>query len=131
MKTVRNTIQKQLILNAVRALKNHPTADEVYEEILKSSPNISRATVYRNLKLLSEQGEIRLRQIPGSPDRYDHMCTDHSHLRCKKCGRILDIETPKLPIDALTPKDSSGMKIDGFELTYFGLCPDCAKESQP
>ena len=49
----RNTIQRSLVLNAVNKLQCHATADEVYDEIAKEHPNISKATVYRNLKLLS------------------------------------------------------------------------------
>ena len=81
MTNSRNTIQRQLVLSAVRQLQNHPTADEVYQEVQKSCPTISRATVYRNLKLLAEEGEIRLRNISGSPERYDHICGNHYHLR--------------------------------------------------
>ena len=65
MTNSRNTIQRQLVLSAVRQLQNHPTADEVYQEVQKNCPTISRATVYRNLKLLAEEGEIRLRNISG------------------------------------------------------------------
>ena len=68
MTNSRNTIQRQLVLSAVRQLQNHPTADEVYQEVQKNCPTISRATVYRNLKLLAEEGEIRLRNISGSPE---------------------------------------------------------------
>ena len=56
MTNSRNTIQRQLVLSAVRQLQNHPTADEVYQKVQKSCPTISRATVYRNLKLLAEEG---------------------------------------------------------------------------
>ena len=94
MTNSRNTIQRQLVLSAVRQLQNHPTADEVYQEVQKSCPAISRATVYRNLKLLAEEGEIRLRNISGSPERYDHICGNHYHLRCEQCGKVMDVEMP-------------------------------------
>ena len=61
----RNTIQRALVLEAVKTLHCHATADEVYEEIIKEHPTISKATVYRNLNLLSEMGEIRRLEIPG------------------------------------------------------------------
>ncbi|MDD6142906.1 MAG: transcriptional repressor, partial [bacterium] len=65
----RNTIQRSLVLEAVNRLHSHATADEVYEEIIQEYPTISKATVYRNLNLLSEMGEIRRLEIPGSADR--------------------------------------------------------------
>ena len=55
MKT-RNTIQRALVLEAVNRLQCHATADEIYAEIAKEHPHISRATVYRNLNLLAELG---------------------------------------------------------------------------
>ena len=70
MTNSRNTIQRQLVLSAVRQLQNHPTADEVYLEVQKNCPTISRATVYRNLKLLAEEGEIRLVSVELSEDNH-------------------------------------------------------------
>lgn len=88
----RNTIQRSLVLEAVNKLHCHATADEVYEEIIKEHPTISKATVYRNLNLLSEMGEIRRLQIPGSADRYDHISRNHCHVKCKVCGRVFDVD---------------------------------------
>ena len=60
----RNTIQRMLVLETVNKLQCHATADEIYRAIVKDHPNISRATVYRNLNSLSESGDIRKREIP-------------------------------------------------------------------
>ena len=68
----RNTVQCTLVLNAVNELKNHPTADEVYNLIAKEHPSVSRATVYRNLNKLTEEGQLSRRVIPGGADRFDH-----------------------------------------------------------
>ena len=64
----RNTIQRSLVLEAVNKLQCHATADEVYAEISKDHPTISKATIYRNLNVLSELGEIRRLEIPGSAE---------------------------------------------------------------
>ena len=69
----RNTIQKQLVLDAVFRLANHPTAEEVYAEVARSHPTVSKATVYRNLGSLSEDGLLRHIKMPGGADRFDHM----------------------------------------------------------
>ena len=61
----RNTIQKQLVLDAVFRLANHPTAEEVYAEVARSHPTVSKATVYRNLGSLSEDGLLRHIKMPG------------------------------------------------------------------
>ena len=78
----RNTIQSTLVLEAVNRLQCHATADEVYNEIVKDYPTISRGTVYRNLQRLCEMGRLRKREIPDGPDRFDHRCDDHYHVRC-------------------------------------------------
>ena len=88
----RNTIQSSLVLETVRKLQCHATADEVYSEIIKTYPTISRGTVYRNLQRLCETGEIRKREIPDGADRFDHLCDDHYHIRCVKCGRVFDVD---------------------------------------
>ena len=88
----RNTIQRSLVLEAVNKLHCHATADEIYNEISKTHPHISRATVYRNLNRLSEMGEIRKMEIPGGADCFDHLTHDHCHVRRERCGRIFDVD---------------------------------------
>lgn len=72
MNNTRNTIQKQVILNAVRELKNHPTSEEVYNHIKPNFPSISLGTVYRNLNLLSENKDIQKISIIDDAIRFDH-----------------------------------------------------------
>ena len=88
----RHTIQRSLVFETVNKLQCHATADEIYKTIVKEHPNVSRATVYRNLNLLSEMGDIRKIEIPGGADRFDHLCHDHCHVKCEKCGRIFDVD---------------------------------------
>ena len=88
----RNTIQCALVLETVNKLRCHATADEVYDAIVQEHPNISRATVYRNLNRLSQLGRIHKMEIPGGADRFDHECYKHYHIRCEKCGRVFDVD---------------------------------------
>ena len=88
----RKTIQRSLVLDAVNKLHNHATADEIYDAVIIEYPNISKATVYRNLNTLSEMGEIRKLEIPGGADRYDHCTHNHCHIKCDKCGRFFDVD---------------------------------------
>lgn len=124
----RNTIQRRLILDAVRRLKSHPTADEVYNEIIKEYPSISRTTVYRGLHELDEAGEIALRRFPNSPDHYDHNCTDHYHLQCAICGKIVDLDMDYIPNLHKNIQDNHGFQITGHAIIFQGICPDCAKK---
>lgn len=83
----RSTIQRKLTLEAVNSLHCHATVEEVYEEVSKEHPSVSRTTVYRNLKDLSDSGEIRKINNSGGADRFDHIVEKHYHVRCDKCGR--------------------------------------------
>ena len=94
MNNTRNTIQKQVILNAVRELKNHPTSEEVYNYIKPNFPSISLGTVYRNLNLLSENNEIQKISIIDDAVRFDHITGEHYHFQCDKCKKLIDINLP-------------------------------------
>ena len=67
----RTTIQKKLVLDAVLRLADHPTAEQVYAEVVKEHPTVSKATVYRNLNGLVEAGRVRRVSVPGQADRFD------------------------------------------------------------
>jgi len=123
----RNTVQRTLVLEAVQRLRSHPTADEIYAEISKICPSVSRATVYRNLQQLCEQGVIRRREIPGSPDRYDHITSDHYHARCTLCGKVLDVDMDYLAELTDSVKDAHGFQLTGHSIVFDGICPDCLK----
>lgn len=125
----RNTLQRKLILDAVRKLGNHPTADDVYNEIIVGYPTISRATVYRGLRVLHEMGEIKLREIPNSPDRYDHDCSDHYHVRCSICGKIGNVGMKYVDNLLDGVEDSCGFKITGHDVVFYGVCPECLAKS--
>ncbi|MCI5744689.1 MAG: transcriptional repressor [Erysipelotrichaceae bacterium] len=125
---MRNTIQRNIVLQTIQRLKSHPTADEVYDEIKTMYPNISRATVYRNLNVLSSLGEIRKLEIPGGPDRFDHWCENHCHVRCEKCGKLFDVDMNF--IDGLDKKikDNHGFTFNGYQIIFKGICPSCQKK---
>ena len=81
----RNTLQRRLVLETVQRMHNHPTAEEIFREISSENTLISKATVYRNLKILSEQGEIQHIPIPNGADCFDFNNTPHYHMECRRC----------------------------------------------
>ena len=121
----RNTVQRTLVLETVREWQCHATADEVYKTVAMQYPDISRGTVYRNLNLLSDIGEIRKREIPGGPDRYDHLCHDHYHVKCTKCGRVFDVEMDFIPDLETHINDAHGFAFTGHDIVFKGICPEC------
>ena len=123
--TQRNTIQRTLVLDAVRQLHNHATAEEIYQSVVKLHPSVSRATVYRNLSRLVDDGESRRLEIPNEPDRFDHLCHQHYHVKCVKCQRIFDVDMEYLGEIESKIKDSHGFDIVGHDLVFWGICPEC------
>lgn len=92
----RNTKQRKLVLDAVRQSYNHPTADEIYNVVRAQDDKISRGTVYRNLNLLADAGEILSIKTPGG-SRFDRTVEPHAHIICTSCSRVIDVP---LPFDA-------------------------------
>ena len=121
----RNTIQRSLVLEAVKELRCHATSDEVYDTLVKKYPNISRGTVYRNLNLLSASGEIRKVEMPSGADRFDNLCHKHYHARCLKCGRVFHVEMEFLADFEKKIKYNHGFEIIGYDVLFKGTCPEC------
>ncbi len=128
--TKRNTIQRDIVLNTVIGLKGHVTADEVYETIKKEYPNISRGTVYRNLKILSEEGKIKKVVIPYGSDRYDFTTTEHYHVRCVRCEKVMDIDMESFPDLYSLIRSTNNMKIIGYDILFNGICSECQKKEK-
>lgn len=121
----RSTTQRALILKAVKELRCHATADEVYNLIVKKYPCISRGTVYRNLNLLSDIGEIRKLEMPSGADRFDHSCHEHYHARCVECGRVFDVEMEFIADLEKNIKDTNGFEITGHDVIFKCICHEC------
>ncbi len=120
----RNTHQRQLVMEAVQELADHPTADQVYARIHEREPHVSRATVYRNLNLLAEQGQILDVKTPGA-DRFDFRTDPHAHLVCRECGAVVDVPDPTPPDVDKDVANRTGY-VDVSHYTVFsGLCPAC------
>jgi len=126
-KQQRNTIQKTLILETLKKLKTHPTADELYSILRHKLPKISLGTVYRNLESLSENGIIRKLDSIDSQKRFDGDLSPHYHIKCIKCGKVGDIHiTPiKLPAKVI---DHTDYEILDYDLELTGICSSCQKK---
>ncbi len=123
--TSRKTIQRGIIAEELCLLANHPTADEVYEAVHTKHPSIGRATVYRTLARLADEGEISRVRINDGADRFDQRAFKHYHVKCNRCGRVDDVM-----IELLTDVDDSaaqatGYSIAGHTMQFDGVCPTC------
>lgn len=119
------TPQRAAIFSMLASTDVHPTPEEVYSEIHKSTPSISLATVYKILDLFHDRGFIRRVSTSEQVARYDANLDSHHHLICSVCGRIRDITFGQgLSAHAALPA-SDGFKISGYEIQFHGTCNDC------
>jgi len=124
------TKQRRIILEELCKLKNHPTADEMYQILRKRMPRISLGTVYRNLEVLSENGMIQKIDVGGTQKRFDGNANIHYHIRCLKCNRVDDID-----VDPDRTIEERARKVTDFAVLrhhteFLGLCPRCQETSQ-
>ncbi len=114
--------QRELIENIVKNRYDHPTADAIYLTAREIEPNISLGTVYRNLKLLAEEGKIITLETEDKKIHYDGTVNGHTHFICKNCGNIYDLESK-----VETPKEFTEMGFNVLEqkCVFYGLCKDC------
>ncbi|MCL2445616.1 MAG: transcriptional repressor [Oscillospiraceae bacterium] len=119
---MRNTIQRQLILQAMKELDIHASAEQVYQHVVQQHPTISKATVYRNLSQMVEAGElINIGNLDGQT-HFDHNCHAHHHFICETCKRIVDVEYDFADVLAKI------QGIDGFAISniaFSGVCSTC------
>ncbi len=122
---MRKTRQKEAILEVLRGTTSHPTADWVYNEVRKEIPNISLGTVYRNLRLLCQNGEILELVLCGSLSRFDARSDNHYHFRCEKCGQVFDVDEPvNKGMDGRVAR-KTGFVVIYHRLEFRGLCREC------
>jgi Fur family ferric uptake transcriptional regulator len=122
---MRLTSQRQIILEELKKVKSHPTADEMYDMVRKRLPRIGLATVYRNLELLAKLGIIRKLEVDGKQKRFDGDISPHYHIRCIKCNQVDDIF---IKMDRGLEKSAASCcdyKILDHHVQFSGICSKC------
>ena len=119
--------QRESIKNFLVTRYDHPTAETVYLNIRREFPNISLGTVYRNLNLLVELGEIRKLSCGDGTDHFDYDTSPHYHYVCRQCGRVMDI-----PMEATKELETAAKEfvlgtIDDHTVFFYGICDECLK----
>jgi Fe2+ or Zn2+ uptake regulation protein len=128
-KNLRMTLQRKVILEELTKVSTHPSADEIYEIVRHRLPRISMGTVYRNLDILCELGEIQKLELSGSLKRFDWDTKKHYHIRCVRCNRVDD--APIAPLNQLENRlyGTTVFQIIGHNLEFTGLCPECSEKA--
>jgi Fur family peroxide stress response transcriptional regulator len=125
----RITPQRHAILNVLANSSDHPSAENIYDELLIHYPTMSFATIYKTLNLLKKEGEVLELEFSEHGNRYDGKKPfPHPHVICTVCGTIID--PSQLDLEQITKKmmEETGFKIMTHRLDFFGLCPNCQEE---
>lgn len=126
----RLTRQRAAILKILRNTRSHPTADRIYEAVRQQIPNISKGTVYRNLKILRETGQISELNLSGTVSRFEGRKDNHYHFRCEKCGQVFDLDEPvNKELDDKIARNT-GFTVSYHQLEFRGLCKECKNKQR-
>ena len=127
----RTTKQRKAILEELRRMPTHPTADELFDRVRHRLPRISLGTVYRTLEALSRAGVVRVVGQPGSQRRYDATGGDHGHIRCARCGRVDDLAgQAAVEAGAEGAAERLGYRVIERRVDFVGICPVCWNEEE-
>ena len=130
MAPLRNSKQRDLIRGALYGRTDHPTAETIYTELKNDYPHLSLGTVYRNLMLLRNLGEIQSIDIGDGATRFDYDITPHAHLLCTECGRVFDLKLR----DIERIKNSFARQFDGqitsCSVNFTGICAQCLEQKK-
>lgn len=132
--TRRHSSKREAILSVMRDTKCHPSADWIYAQLKPLYPNLSLGTVYRNLALFRENGEIISVGTVCGQERFDADTQPHVHFVCECCGSVLDVDADPAPLTCELYerlRTQNGLQPRTHALTFFGRCQACAREQEP
>jgi Fur family peroxide stress response transcriptional regulator len=120
------TVQRRAVLEVLAGRLDHPTADQIFDEVTHHLPDLSRTTVYRVLDTLVAMGVIHKAQHLGSAARYDPNTERHHHLTCVSCHKVVDMEDGALDQIKVPKASSKDFEITDYSVHFKGYCSDCA-----
>ena len=129
MPKTRMTNQRRIILEELRKVDTHPTVDELYTIVKARMPHISLGTVYRNLDLLADMGEVLKIDSAGSMRRFDGRVEPHRHVRCHVCGKVADVFTDGTDEPGIATLRVPGFRITTVRVEYDGICEGCERKA--
>lgn len=128
---LKHSRQREMIKEFLMTRKDHPTADVVYMNVRQQNPNISLGTVYRNLTLLSDIGEIQKLRVGDGVDHFDADISPHYHFVCSECGSVIDLDMDSIENINQVAADRFDGQIAGHVTYFYGTCGQCMKKTPP
>ena len=129
MATLKYSRQRESIKENLMHIRYDTSAYMIYTDIRKIYPNISLGTVYRNLALLSDLGEIRKLTVDGGADRFDGNISPHNHFTCRRCGAVLDLDMEDISRIKQSAEQRLHGVIESYSVNFYGLCENCTEKS--
>lgn len=120
--------QREIILETLQANVVHPTAEYLYAILKAKAPNISLATLYRNLNQLADNGVIKKIDGLEAPSHYDHNTREHYHFICDECKRVFDVSSDVAPDIVRKAEEETGFIIKKHDIIFNGICRDCLEK---
>lgn len=117
--------QREVILDTLKKNVVHPTAETLYSILQKEYPDVSKATLYRNLSQLADAGIIKKIDGLEAPAHFDHNTFLHYHFICERCGNVFDVSSGVAQDVIMNAEEETGFKITSHEIVFRGLCKDC------
>jgi Fur family transcriptional regulator, peroxide stress response regulator len=121
------TPQRLAVLANLESRRDHPTAEQIYQEIQRDMPTISFNTVYKTLEVFCQRGLVIKVNPLHEVARYDVETDHHAHIICRQCHLIVDLPDEEAPAPSLSEATRAGFRLERHSLIYWGLCPQCQK----
>lgn len=121
--------QREALLTLLRSTHSHPSADWLYENLRKEFPNISLGTVYRNLAVLADNGEIVKIQTSSNKEHFDGFIQKHHHFVCRRCDKILDVSIDGIEKAEKQAAEKLQAAVEDSSLVFYGLCKECSQNN--
>ena len=129
-KHVRITETRKAVISYMIEAKHHPSAEQIYRDLLPAYPSMSLATVYNNLKVLIDEGfVVELKLSNDNTTYFDFMGHHHLHVICESCGKIIDFVDGDIPTIKREAQEQTGFEITRAQLLIYGLCPECQEKA--
>ena len=119
------TPQRLAVMESLKNRRDHPTAENIYQEVRRQLPAISFNTVYKTLEILCQKGMVIKVNPLHEVARYDGETGNHAHLICRQCHRIVDLDGAPEYFPSLASDNHHGFQVENTSLIYWGLCPQC------
>lgn len=126
-KNIRLSYQRLKVLEYMSTHRTHPTVDQIYNDLQKEVPTLSKTTIYNTLSTLKDAGLVKVVNIEGNEVRYDSVTDEHGHFKCESCGEIFDFD---INLELFDIKGLEDFTIKNKDVYFKGTCSDCINKLQ-